>query len=86
MLASKEKAIERFKELKTFTGLNSISRLQKVIDSEKPIFYFPDILFNDTINVIEQLEPTEKEKLRVKLKTVKKGILKDLKTKLDTTI
>lgn len=86
MLASKKKAIERFKELKTFTGLNSISRLRKVIDSEKPIFYFPDILFNDTINVIEQLEPTEKEKLKMKLKTAKKGILKELKTKLDTKV
>jgi hypothetical protein len=85
MLASKEKAIDRFKELKTFTGLNSISRLRKIIDSEKPIFYFPDILFKDAINVLEQLDQTEKEKLNVKLKTAKKGLLKELKTKLDTT-
>ena len=81
-LDSKVKAIDRLKELKSFTGLNSISRLRKIIDSEKKIFYFPDILFKDTINVLEQLDQTEKEKLNVKLKTVKKGILKELKIKL----
>jgi hypothetical protein len=59
--------------------------LRKIIDSEKPIFYFPDILFKDAINVLEQLDQTEKEKLNVKLKTAKKGLLKELKTKLDTT-
>lgn len=84
ILTSKEKAIERFKELKSFTGLNSLSRLRKIINSERPVFYFPDILFKDTINVLEQLDQTEKQILQAKLKTVKKGILKELKIKLDT--
>lgn len=84
ILASKEKAIERFEELKSFTGLNSLSRLKKLVNSERPIFYFPDILFKDTLNFIEFLDLTEKQKLKAKLKTAKKGILKELKIKLDT--
>jgi hypothetical protein len=84
ILASKEKAIERFEEIKSFTGLNSISRLKKIVNSERPIFYFPDILFKDTINYLDLLDLTEKQKLKVKLKTAKKGILKELKIKLDT--
>lgn len=84
VLTSKEKAIERFEELKSFTGLNSLSRLKKIINSERPIFYFPDILFKDTINYLEQLDHIEKQRLKTKLKTAKKGVLKELKTKLDT--
>lgn len=84
ILASKEKKIERFKELLSFTELNSLSRLRKIINSDRPVFYFPDILFKDTINFLEQLDQTEKQILRTKLKTAKKGILKELKIKLDT--
>lgn len=83
-VASREKAIDRFEELKSFTGLNSLTRLKKIVNSERPIFYFPDILLKDTLNYLEQLDQTEKQKLKAKLKTVKKGILKELKTRLDT--
>lgn len=77
ILTSKEKSIERFEELKSFTGLNSLSRLKKLVNSERPIFYFPDILFKDTLNYLELLDLTEKEKLKSKLKQQKKEYSKN---------
>jgi hypothetical protein len=81
-LAFKQKTNQRLAELKDFTGLSPIERLKKIINDNKPVFYFPEYFFNDTLDVLDELEEDEKTKLKSKLKTAGRGILKQLRNKI----
>ena len=84
LLKAKQKSSDRFNELSKYTNLNPINRLKKLLNSDKPLFYFPDGFFEDAVNCISYLTEIEKELLKDKLKTAKKGVLKELKLKLNS--
>lgn len=81
-LESKQKANERLVKLNTFTGLSPLERLKKIISDTKPVFYFPEYFFNYTLDVLDKLDEGERAKLKAKLKTAGRGILKQLKNKI----
>ena len=81
-LESKQKSNERLLKLNTFTGLSPIERLKKIISDSKPVFYFPEYFFNYTLDVLDKLDESERAKLKAKLKTAGRGILKQLKNEI----
>jgi hypothetical protein len=72
----------RISHLSQIGQLHPLDRLRKIIQSEHPVFYFPDFMFEDVFEYINDLTPNEKSDLLLKLKTVKKGVLKKLKLTL----
>lgn len=83
LISAKQKPTTRIKELKHLIGLNPRDRLLRIINSDKSALYFPDIFYTGTVDIINTINSHEIEKLEEKLKYAKKGILKDLKNKLN---
>ena len=83
IIKSKTESIYRFDSFNEFTGLKPIERLKKIISNNKPIHYFPEILFDKVEEYLTLLSDEEKSSLKEKMKTVPKDKLTDLKIKMD---
>ncbi len=83
-LAHNNLSERRLRYLQSICDLNPLNRLKTIILSDRSIHYFPEFMFEDSQEYIEQLTQKEKAKLLSKLKTVKRGILKELMLNLSS--
>ena len=72
----------RLTRLNLIGSLHPLESLKEIIQSEHPIFYYPEFMFEDVFEYVDELTPNEKSKLFTKLSKVKKGVLKKLKVYL----
>jgi hypothetical protein len=69
----------RFEELRRLGDFHPLDRLKYIIESERPVFYFPEFMFEDSMEYVQDLPEEQKLRFQTKLKTAKRGILKKLK-------
>ena len=77
-----KKSAIRIEYLNGIGFLHPLARLKNIIDSEQPIFYYPDFMFDDVFEHLIGLSTDEKNALLIKLATVNRGVLKKLKNEL----
>ena len=70
---------KRISDLRQLGDLTPLERIKFIINSDNSIYFYPDFLFENITQEIDKLPQEYKSKLLVKLKTVKRGYLKNLK-------
>lgn len=73
---------KRISDLRQLGDLTPLERIKFIINSDNSIYFYPDFLFVNITEEIDKLPQEYKSKLLDKLKTVKRGYLKDLKSYL----
>ncbi len=81
-IAHNHKSQNRISEIEWICKMNPLARLNHIIQNEKSIYYYPEFLLEDIFEYFDQLSFKNKETLKNKLATAKRGILKKVKLQL----